>query len=70
MAGAGLPVQPRPAARAVECKGGHRVEGFDDEELFGLLVGHLEQRHADGEHRDVDVRERIAAGAYDVLTPR
>jgi predicted small metal-binding protein len=52
--------------RAINCPCGHRLEGQDDEELFRLAREHVDRDHPEMERSDDDLRERIAADAYDI----
>jgi predicted small metal-binding protein len=52
--------------RAIECPCGHHLEGQDDEELFRLAREHVDQDHPEMERTDEQLRERVAADAYDV----
>jgi predicted small metal-binding protein len=52
--------------RAIDCPCGHRLEGADDAELFRLAREHIEREHPEMERSDDQVRERVAADAYDL----
>ena len=52
--------------RAIDCPCGHRLEGADDAELFRLAREHIDQDHPEMQRTDDQVRERVAADAYDV----
>ena len=52
--------------RAIDCPCGLRLEGADDKELFRLARGHFERYHPDPQRTEEQLRERIAADAYDV----
>jgi predicted small metal-binding protein len=52
--------------RAIDCPCGHRLEGADDEELFRLARTHIDTEHPEMQRTDEQVRERVAADAYDV----
>jgi predicted small metal-binding protein len=52
--------------RAIDCPCGHRLEGADDAELFRLAREHIARDHPEMERTDDQVRERVAADAYDV----
>ena len=54
--------------RAIDCPCGHRLEGADDAELFRLAREHIDRDHPEMERTDDQVRERVAADAYDVQT--
>jgi predicted small metal-binding protein len=51
--------------RAIDCPCGHRLEGADDAELFRLARDHIAAEHREMHRTDEQVRERIAADAYD-----
>ena len=51
--------------RAIECPCGHRLDGADDEELFRLAREHVDRDHPEMQRTDGQLRERIAADAYD-----
>lgn len=52
--------------RAIECPCGHRLVGADDEDLFRKAREHVERDHPEMERSDEQIRERVAADAYDV----
>jgi predicted small metal-binding protein len=52
--------------RAIECPCGHHLAGADDDELFRLAREHVDRDHPEMERTDEQLRERIAADAYDV----
>ena len=52
--------------RAIDCPCGQRLEANDDEELFHLAREHVDREHPEMERRDEQLRERIAADAYDL----
>jgi predicted small metal-binding protein len=52
--------------RAIECPCGHHLEGVDDEELFRNAREHIDGDHPEMERTDAQVRERVAADAYEV----
>ncbi len=52
--------------RAIECPCGHHLEAADDEALFQAAREHVERDHPEMERSDEQIRERIAADAYDV----
>ena len=54
--------------RGIDCPCGHRLEGADDAELFRLAREHIDRDHPEMERTDDQVRERVAAEAYDVAT--
>ena len=51
--------------RAIDCPCGHRLEGADDDELFRLAREHVDRDHRDMQRTDGELRQRIAADAYD-----
>lgn len=51
--------------RAIDCPCGHRLEGADDEALFRLARAHVDRDHPDMQRTDDQLRERIAADAYE-----
>jgi len=53
--------------RAIECPCGHHLEGADDEELFRLAREHVDRDHPEMLRTDEQLRERVAADAYDVV---
>lgn len=55
--------------RAIDCPCGHSLQGRDDEELFRLAREHVDRDHPEMERTDDELRERIAADAYDVKSP-
>ncbi|MGB2952497.1 MAG: MFS transporter [Gaiellaceae bacterium] len=52
--------------RAIECPCGHHLEGADDEELFRLAREHVDRDHPEMQRTDDELRQRVAADAYDV----
>jgi predicted small metal-binding protein len=52
--------------RAIECPCGHHLEGVDDEDLFRQAREHVDRDHPEMDRSDEQLRERIAADAYDV----
>jgi MFS family permease len=54
------------AMRAIECPCGHHLEGADDEGVFRLAREHVDRDHPEMQRTDEQLRERIAADAYDV----
>jgi predicted small metal-binding protein len=52
--------------RVIDCPCGHRLEGADDAELFRLAREHIDNDHPEMDRTDEQVRERVAADAYDV----
>ena len=53
--------------RAIDCPCGHRLEASDDEELFREAREHIDQDHPEMDRTDDQVRERVAADAYDLV---
>ncbi len=54
--------------RAIDCPCGHHFEAADDYELFRLCREHVDRDHPGMERTDEEIRDRIAADAYDVAT--
>jgi predicted small metal-binding protein len=54
--------------RAIDCPCGHHFEAADDEELFRQCREHVDRDHPEMERSDEQIRERIAADAYDAET--
>ena len=52
--------------RAIECPCGHHLEAADDEAVLRAAREHIAQDHPDMERTDEQIRERVAADAYDV----
>jgi predicted small metal-binding protein len=52
--------------RAIECPCGHHLEGADDDELFRLAREHVDRDHPEMQRTDEQLRDRVAADAYDV----
>jgi Protein of unknown function (DUF1059) len=52
--------------RVIDCPCGHRLEGADDDELFRLAREHVDRDHPEMERTDDQLRERVAADAYDL----
>jgi hypothetical protein len=52
--------------RAIDCPCGHHLEGSDDEELVRLAREHIAEHDPDMERSAEQLRERVAADAYDV----
>lgn len=52
--------------RAVDCPCGHRLEGKDDEQLFRAARAHVDDGHPEMERTDAQIRERVAADAYEL----
>jgi predicted small metal-binding protein len=51
--------------RAIDCPCGHRLEGENDEELVQKAREHVDSDHPEMERTDEQLREQIAANAYD-----
>ena len=51
--------------RAIECPCGHHIEGADDAELFRLAREHVDRDHPEMQRSDDEIRQRVAADAYD-----
>lgn len=51
--------------RAIECRCGHHLEATDDAQLLRLCREHIADHHADMQRTDVQIREPIAADAYE-----
>jgi hypothetical protein len=52
--------------RAIECPCGHHLEAPGDAALFRAAREHITQDHPEMERTDEQIRERVAADAYDV----
>jgi MFS family permease len=52
--------------RAIDCPCGHHLEGADDAELFRLAREHVDRDHPERPRTDDELRQRIAADAYDL----
>ena len=52
--------------RAIDCRCGHPLEGADDEELVRRAREHVAGHHPEMERSDEQLRERVAADAYDL----
>lgn len=52
--------------RAIDCPCGHRLVGEDDEDLFRKAREHVDRDHPEMQRTDEQVRERVAADAYDL----
>lgn len=52
--------------RAIDCPCGHRLEAGDDEALVAAARAHLDSDHPDMRRTDEELRQRVAADAYDV----
>jgi rhodanese-related sulfurtransferase len=65
----GLPIEQfteEHLIRAIECPCGHHLEGADDEALFRQARDHVDRDHPEMNRSDEQLRERIAADAYDL----
>ena len=51
--------------RAIDCPCGHHFEATDDDELFRLCREHVDRDHPEMERSDEELRQRVAADAYD-----
>jgi hypothetical protein len=51
--------------RVIDCPCGHRLGATDDQELFGLARDHIDRDRPEMERTDDQIRERVAADAYD-----
>jgi hypothetical protein len=58
-------IDPEDHMRAIECPCGHHLEGAYDDELYRLAREHISRDHPDMQRTDEQLRERIAAYAYD-----
>ncbi len=54
--------------RAIDCPCGHHFEAAVDEELFRLCREHVDSDHFEMQRTDAQLRERLAADAYDAVT--
>ena len=52
--------------RAIDCPCGHRRVSADDEELFHKAREHVDRDHPEMERTDEQLRDWVAADAYDV----
>jgi hypothetical protein len=52
--------------RVIDCPCGHRLEEADDEELVRLAREHVAEHHPEMDRSAGQLRERVAADAYDV----
>lgn len=59
-------IHQEEAMRAIECPCGHHFEAADDYELFRLCREHVDREHPGMGRTDEEIRDRIAADAYDV----
>ena len=51
--------------RAIDCPCGHRLEAENDEELVQKAREHVDRDHPEMERTDEQLREQVAANAYD-----
>jgi predicted small metal-binding protein len=51
--------------RAIDCRCGYHLDGADDDELFRLARDHVNRNHPEMRRTDQEIRERVAADAYD-----
>ena len=51
--------------RVIDCPCGHKLAGADDGELFRLAREHVDRDHPEMQRSDEQLRERVAADAYD-----
>ena len=51
--------------RAIDCPCGHHLEGETDDELFQKAREHVDRDHPEMQRTDEQIRERVAADAYD-----
>ncbi|MFN2466722.1 MAG: hypothetical protein ABR521_01110 [Gaiellaceae bacterium] len=56
--------------RTINCPCGHRLERADDKELFSGAREHVNRDHPERQRTNTQVRERIAADAYDLEPAR
>ena len=52
--------------RGIDCPCGHHLEAADDEELFRLAREHVDRDHLEMDRSDEQIRQRLAADAYDL----
>lgn len=53
--------------RAIDCPCGHQLEAEDDDGLFAAAREHIEDHHPEMERTDQQLRDRVAADAYDAV---
>lgn len=53
--------------RAIDCPCGHRLEAEDDDGLCAAARAHVDDHHPEMERTDQQLRDRVAADAYDVV---
>jgi predicted small metal-binding protein len=51
--------------QAIDCPCGHHLGAADDDALFRAAREHVERDHPEMQRTDDQIRERIAAGAYE-----
>jgi hypothetical protein len=51
--------------RAIDCPCGHHFLADADEELFRVCREHVDRDHPEMERTDAQIRDRVAANAYD-----
>ena len=56
--------------RAIDCACGHRFHADTDEELFLVCREHVDRDHLEMERTDTQIRDRVAADAYDLVLAR
>ncbi len=54
-------------ARAIDCPCGHQLEAEDDDGLVAAAREHIEAHHPEMERTDQQLRDRVAADAYDAV---
>jgi predicted small metal-binding protein len=54
--------------RAIDCPCGHRLDAVDDQELLQRAREHIAEHHPEMQRSNEQIRERVAADAYDVET--
>lgn len=55
----------RKVMRAIDCPCGHHLEATDDAELSRLCREPIAEHHPDMQRTDAQIRERVAADAYE-----
>jgi hypothetical protein len=50
----------------IDCPCGHHLEAADHFELFRLAREHVNREHPEMQRTNAQIRERVAADAYDV----
>ena len=51
--------------RAIDCPCGHQLQADDDEQLFQRCRQHIAEHHPDMQRTDEQIRQRVAADAYE-----